>query len=94
MKAAERIEVAHADGILRIHTPEAENRTLGASGSVEVTVRLPAGSRTEAKAALAEFRGDPPGRPARRVGRPVRITPASLGVPTGSAAVLRRCAKG
>ncbi|WP_256103882.1 DUF4097 family beta strand repeat-containing protein [Streptomyces sp. ODS05-4] len=57
VKAAERTEVVFADGELRITAPPAENRILGSAGSVEVTVRLPAGSRVEAKAALAEFRG-------------------------------------
>ncbi|MFI9364336.1 DUF4097 family beta strand repeat-containing protein [Kitasatospora sp. NPDC053057] len=57
VKAAERIEVAYADGVLRIQAPEAENRILGHSGTVEVTVQLPAGSRVDAKAALGEFRG-------------------------------------
>ncbi|WP_420718703.1 hypothetical protein [Streptomyces sp. NRRL S-813] len=32
-------------------------RILGQSGSVEVTIQLPAGSHVEAKAAAAEFRG-------------------------------------
>ncbi|MFF3442151.1 DUF4097 family beta strand repeat-containing protein [Streptosporangium sp. NPDC002721] len=57
VKAAERTEVAYGDGVLRIKAPEAKNQILGASGSVEVTVRLPAGSRVEAKAASAELRG-------------------------------------
>lgn len=57
VKAAEQIEVVYADGVLRIAAPEAKNRILGPSGSVEVTVQLPAGSRIEAKAALAELRG-------------------------------------
>ncbi|MFI9323331.1 DUF4097 family beta strand repeat-containing protein [Kitasatospora aureofaciens] len=57
VKAAERIEVRYADGVLRIHAPEAENRVLGNSGTAEVTVQLPVGSRVEAKAALGEFRG-------------------------------------
>ncbi|MEV7996930.1 DUF4097 family beta strand repeat-containing protein [Streptomyces sp. NPDC086077] len=57
MKAAEQTEVAYGDGVLRIEVPAARNRVLGASGSVEVTVQLPAGSRIEAKAAAAEFRG-------------------------------------
>ncbi|MFF3640057.1 DUF4097 family beta strand repeat-containing protein [Streptomyces sp. NPDC002564] len=56
-KAAERIEVAYADGVLRIAAPAAKSRVLGSSGSVEVTVQVPAGSRVEAKAASAEFRG-------------------------------------
>ena len=56
VKAAEQITVAFGDGLLRIEAPEAKNRMLGNSGSVEVTVQLPAGSRVEAKAALAELR--------------------------------------
>ncbi|MBO4269584.1 DUF4097 family beta strand repeat-containing protein [Microbispora triticiradicis] len=55
--AAERTEVAYGDGVLRIKAPEAKNQILGPSGSVEVTVQLPAGSRIEARAALADFRG-------------------------------------
>lgn len=57
VKAAEEVEVAYADGVLRIGTPAAEHRMFGPSGSVEVTVRLPAGSRVEAKTAAVEFRG-------------------------------------
>ncbi|MER7849116.1 DUF4097 family beta strand repeat-containing protein [Kitasatospora sp. NPDC096077] len=57
VKAAERVEVGYADGVLRVRTPEAENRLIGNSGSVEVTVQLPAGSRVEATVALGEFRG-------------------------------------
>ncbi|MFJ7964003.1 DUF4097 family beta strand repeat-containing protein [Streptomyces sp. NPDC096324] len=57
VKAAEQTEVSYTDGVLRVQAPEARNRLLGSSGSVEVTVRLPAGSRVEAKAAAAEFRG-------------------------------------
>ncbi|MCX4633350.1 DUF4097 family beta strand repeat-containing protein [Streptomyces sp. NBC_01443] len=55
--AAEQITVGYADGVLRIQAAPAKNRTLGNSGSVEVTVQLPAGSRIEAKAADAEFHG-------------------------------------
>ncbi|WEH42612.1 DUF4097 family beta strand repeat-containing protein [Streptomyces sp. AM 2-1-1] len=57
VKAAERIEVSHVDGVLRVVAPEAANRILGPSGSVEVTVQLPAGSSVEVKAADAELRG-------------------------------------
>ncbi|MGW2842218.1 DUF4097 family beta strand repeat-containing protein [Streptomyces sp. NPDC001493] len=57
VKAAERIEVTHTDGVLRIEAPEAANRILGPSGSVELTVQLPAGSHIEVKAAAAELRG-------------------------------------
>ncbi|MYT26837.1 DUF4097 family beta strand repeat protein [Streptomyces sp. SID7760] len=57
VKAAEEVEVAYADGVLRIETPAGEHRMFGPSGSVEVTVQLPAGSRVEAKTAAVEFRG-------------------------------------
>jgi DUF4097 and DUF4098 domain-containing protein YvlB len=56
VQAAERTEVEFADGVLRI-TGKTGNQILGPSGSVEITVQLPAGSRVEAKAASAEFRG-------------------------------------
>lgn len=56
-KAAEQTTVAFADGVLRIEAPAAKNQYLGPSGSVEVTVQLPTGSRVEGKAASAEFRG-------------------------------------
>lgn len=55
--AAEQVEVAYDDGVLRIEAPAAKNRILGSSGSLEVTVQLPAGSRVEAKVASAEVRG-------------------------------------
>ncbi|MDN3020361.1 DUF4097 family beta strand repeat-containing protein [Streptomyces sp. S.PB5] len=52
VKAAEQIEVTHhADGVLRISAPAAKNRLLGDSGTVAVTVQLPAGSRIQAKTA-------------------------------------------
>ncbi|MFD5522487.1 hypothetical protein [Streptomyces sp. NPDC127066] len=57
VKAAGQVRVAYGDGVLRVEALEAKNRLLGPSGSVEVTVQLPAGSRVEAKAAAAEFRG-------------------------------------
>ncbi|MFD6282223.1 DUF4097 family beta strand repeat-containing protein [Streptomyces sp. NPDC060209] len=57
VKTAEQTEVTYTDGVLRVRTPEAQSRILGNSGSVEVTVQLPAGSRVEAKAGAAEFRG-------------------------------------
>jgi DUF4097 and DUF4098 domain-containing protein YvlB len=56
VKAAEQITVDYRDGVLRIEARRAKNRILGHSGSVEVTVQLPAGSRVEAKAAGAELR--------------------------------------
>ncbi|MEU6279073.1 DUF4097 family beta strand repeat-containing protein [Streptomyces sp. NPDC047028] len=58
VKAAGEIGVAFEDGVLRITAPEAEkNQLFGPSGSVEVTVQLPAGSRVEGTAAAAELRG-------------------------------------
>ncbi|MGV9383078.1 DUF4097 family beta strand repeat-containing protein, partial [Nonomuraea sp. NPDC003707] len=43
------------DGVLRIET-SVKNQYLGPSGSIDVTVKLPTGSRIEAKAAAAELR--------------------------------------
>ncbi|MFF6894353.1 DUF4097 family beta strand repeat-containing protein [Streptomyces microflavus] len=57
VKAAEQIEVAYDDGVLRIAAPATGNRIFGTSGSVEVTVQLPAGSHVEAHTAAAELRG-------------------------------------
>ncbi|MET9730747.1 DUF4097 family beta strand repeat-containing protein [Streptomyces sp. NPDC006458] len=56
-EAAEQIEVAYDDGVLRIGAPEARNRILGHRGAVEITVQVPAGSRVQARAADAELRG-------------------------------------
>ena len=56
-KAAERTTVGYVDGVLRIDTPAARNQYFGPSGSIEVTIQLPAGSSIEAKASFAEFRG-------------------------------------
>ncbi|MDF4250577.1 DUF4097 family beta strand repeat-containing protein [Streptomyces sp. WMMB303] len=55
VKAAERAATEYADGVLRIGLPQ-EKQYLGPSGSVEVTVQLPAGSRVEVKAASTELR--------------------------------------
>ncbi|MCO5995062.1 DUF4097 family beta strand repeat-containing protein [Actinoallomurus rhizosphaericola] len=55
VKAAEQTTVTYADGVLRIQLP-ANNQILGPSGSIEVTVQLPAGSRVEGKAAATELR--------------------------------------
>ncbi|WP_332317158.1 DUF4097 family beta strand repeat-containing protein [Verrucosispora sp. WMMA2121] len=55
--AAERVVVTFDDGVLRVQAAEPARRILGSSGSVEVTVQLPAGSRVEAEAASVEFRG-------------------------------------
>ncbi|WP_410810773.1 DUF4097 family beta strand repeat-containing protein [Micromonospora sp. 067-2] len=55
VKVAEQTTVDYSDGVLRIEA-KAKNQILGSSGSIEVTVQLPAGSRVEVKAAAAEFR--------------------------------------
>ena len=57
VKVAEQTTVDYGDGVLWIGTPAAKNQFFGPSGSIEVTVQLPAGSRVEAKAGGAEFRG-------------------------------------
>ncbi|MEU0982682.1 DUF4097 family beta strand repeat-containing protein [Streptomyces griseus] len=57
VKAADRMEVTHGDGVLRIAAPAGGSRILGDSGSVEVTVQLPAGSHVEARSGAAELRG-------------------------------------
>ncbi|MFD6620024.1 hypothetical protein ACFWFB_32805, partial [Streptomyces albidoflavus] len=48
-QAAQDITVQYADGVLRIEAPEAKKRLLGPSGTVAVTVQVPAGSRVRAK---------------------------------------------
>ena len=50
VQAAEQTTVTYTDGVLRIHAPEPKNRLTG-SGSLEVTIQLPAGSHVEAKTA-------------------------------------------
>ena len=57
VKAAEQATVGYVAGVLRIEAPAARHQYFGPSGSIEVTVELPAGSRVEAKASFAEFRG-------------------------------------
>ena len=56
-KAAEQAVVEFADGVLRIGAAEPKNQYFGPSGSLEVTVQLPAGSDIRAKAASTELRG-------------------------------------
>ncbi|MEH0825664.1 MULTISPECIES: DUF4097 family beta strand repeat-containing protein [unclassified Micromonospora] len=55
VKVAEQTKVEYGDGVLRIEA-SAKNQILGSSGSIEVTVQLPAGSQVKVKAASAEFR--------------------------------------
>ncbi|MGW5432997.1 DUF4097 family beta strand repeat-containing protein [Streptomyces sp. NPDC004059] len=56
VKAAEQTEVAYADGVLRITAAAPSSQLFGPSGALELTVKLPAGSRIQAKAAAAELR--------------------------------------
>ncbi|MFD4322642.1 DUF4097 family beta strand repeat-containing protein [Streptomyces sp. NPDC058548] len=56
VKTAEQTEVTYADGVLRIEVPKPANgSSLGDTGSIEVTVQLPVGSRVEAEAAATEL---------------------------------------
>lgn len=55
VKAAEQISVEHADGVVRI-VSAGKNEYFGPTGAVEVTVKLPAGSRVEARTDSAELR--------------------------------------
>lgn len=55
VKVAEQTEVGYGDGVLRIGA-SAKNQYFGPSGSIDVTVQLPAGSRLEVTAASVEFR--------------------------------------
>lgn len=61
VKAAERTTVEFADGVLRIGAVEPKNQPknqyMGPSGSLDVTVQLPAGSRVEARTSSCELRG-------------------------------------
>jgi hypothetical protein len=57
LKTANQTTVDYTDGVLRIHTHVANNQYLGPSGSVTVTVALPAGSHIEATTTCAELRG-------------------------------------
>ncbi|TWD79598.1 putative adhesin [Kribbella amoyensis] len=54
VKATEETKVEYAEGVLRIEAPT-KTQILGSSGTVEVTVQLPAGSQVAAKAASAEL---------------------------------------
>ncbi|WBO69614.1 DUF4097 family beta strand repeat-containing protein [Streptomyces camelliae] len=57
VKTAEQTTVDYTDGVLRIGTAEPKNQLFGPSGSLEVSVKLPAGSRVEARTAACELRG-------------------------------------
>ncbi|MEV5970841.1 DUF4097 family beta strand repeat-containing protein [Streptomyces sp. NPDC051921] len=57
VKAAEQTTVDYADGVLRIAAPDGRKQYFGPSGSVEITVQLPAGSQVGVTSSCAEFRG-------------------------------------
>ncbi|MCX4092921.1 DUF4097 family beta strand repeat-containing protein [Nocardia sp. alder85J] len=57
VKAAEQTVVDFTDGVLHIRTAGSGNRYFGSTGALEVTVRLPAGSRVEAHTESCELRG-------------------------------------
>ncbi|MFC0540309.1 DUF4097 family beta strand repeat-containing protein [Kutzneria chonburiensis] len=54
VKAAQQTTVEYADGVLRIHA-DAKGQYFGPTGSLEVTVHLPADSRVRATAGSAEL---------------------------------------
>ncbi|MGW6279493.1 DUF4097 family beta strand repeat-containing protein [Kribbella sp. NPDC055071] len=55
VKAAEEAQVGYGDGVLRIEIPT-KRQYFGPSGSVAVSVQLPAGSQLEVKTASVELR--------------------------------------
>ncbi|MEV5607951.1 DUF4097 family beta strand repeat-containing protein [Streptomyces sp. NPDC052225] len=55
VKAADKVTVTYADGVLDVVDAEG-GKAFGASGAVEVTVQLPAGSRVEVRAEATEVR--------------------------------------
>jgi DUF4097 and DUF4098 domain-containing protein YvlB len=57
VKAAEQTEVTYVDGVLRVQAPSGRNQYFGPSGTLDVTVQLPAGSHVRATSSAAEFRG-------------------------------------
>ncbi|WP_344236422.1 DUF4097 family beta strand repeat-containing protein [Kribbella hippodromi] len=55
VKVAEQVKVEYGDGVLRIEST-AKNQYFGPSGSLAVTVQLPAGSQAEVRAASVELK--------------------------------------
>ncbi|MFD6282185.1 DUF4097 domain-containing protein [Streptomyces sp. NPDC060209] len=56
VRAAERSEVSYASGILTVRTPK-QRYPLGRTGTVDVTVELPTGSRVDVTGAWAQVLG-------------------------------------
>jgi DUF4097 and DUF4098 domain-containing protein YvlB len=57
VRAAEQTEITFSSGKLNIRTPK-QRYLFGRTGTVDITVELPTGSRVEATGAWAEVRGD------------------------------------
>ncbi|MYW65875.1 DUF4097 family beta strand repeat protein [Streptomyces sp. SID8379] len=57
VKAAEQTEATFSNGTLHVRTPKGNFFGLGRTGTVDVTVELPAGSRLDVTGAWAEVRG-------------------------------------
>ncbi|NEC16127.1 DUF4097 domain-containing protein [Streptomyces sp. SID8014] len=57
VRAAEQTEVSHLSGLLTVRTPK-QRALFGRTGSVDVTVELPAGSRAELTGAWAQVYGE------------------------------------
>ncbi|MBL0778669.1 MULTISPECIES: DUF4097 family beta strand repeat-containing protein [Streptomyces] len=59
VRAAEQTDVSCMNGLLTVRTPK-QRALFGRTGSVDVTVELPAGSRAELTGAWAQIRGEGP----------------------------------
>ncbi|WP_069812755.1 DUF4097 family beta strand repeat-containing protein [Streptomyces sp. TP-A0874] len=57
LRAAEQTEVGYADGVLTVRTPKQRN-LIGRTGTVDVTVELPAGSHVDMTGAWAQVLGE------------------------------------
>ncbi|MDJ0460130.1 DUF4097 family beta strand repeat-containing protein [Streptomyces sp. H27-C3] len=57
VRAAEQTEVTYASGVLTVRTPK-QRYPLGRTGTVDVTVELPAGSRVDMTGAWAQVLGE------------------------------------
>jgi hypothetical protein len=53
---ADNTTITHTDGVLRIHTTQPHHQLFGPSGSLDITIALPAGSHIQATTASTELR--------------------------------------
>ncbi|WP_329376096.1 DUF4097 domain-containing protein [Streptomyces sp. NBC_01351] len=58
VRAADQTEVTYASGVLTVRTPKSNLFGLGRTGTVDVTVELPAGSRIDMTGAWAQVLGE------------------------------------